>query len=197
MSNPTVEAYQKQAIEQFKVARSYLNDKRSDAQTRYVDPASEFVNRSAAEKPLPTLFLAVLLALSILPISIFLIFSLGTLLFIGGGALVATVLTLAFIIGNATMLLLGALSIAAFFAACITGWIVAAYAAYRFAVIIANSSNLPQGLKDFKQEALSLIFGGGYHGSHESGSDKFNGKVRFNNNVQHSDDSEVKIKSDE
>lgn len=74
----------------------------SSAQTRYVDPASDFVNRAAAERPLPTLFLAVLVAFSILPVSIFLIFSIGTLLFIGGGALVATVLTLAFIIGNAS-----------------------------------------------------------------------------------------------
>ena len=45
------------------------------------------------------------------------------------------------------MLLLGALSIAAFFAACITGWVVAAYAVYRFAIILTHSQNLPQGLK--------------------------------------------------
>jgi len=45
------------------------------------------------------------------------------------------------------MLLLGALAIASFFAACITGWIVAAYATYRFAIIISQAQNLPQGLK--------------------------------------------------
>ncbi|GAA6025684.1 hypothetical protein JCM11491_005221 [Sporobolomyces phaffii] len=194
MSNPTIEAYQKQAVEQFKVARSFLNDKRSDAQTRFVDPASDFVNRSAAEKPLPTLFLAILVAFSILPVSIFLIFALGTLLFIGGGALVATVLTLAFIIGNATMLLLGALSIAAFFAACITGWIVAAYAVYRFAMIITHASNLPQGLKEFKEEAVGLIFGGGFSASRHGGGG--GGKVRFDNHVHDSENGNAEIKSE-
>ncbi|GAA5916395.1 lipid droplet assembly factor 1 [Sporobolomyces salmoneus] len=197
MSNPTMEAYQKQAVEQFKVAKSFLNDKRSDAQTRYVDPASDYVNRAASEKPLPTLFLAVLVAFSILPVSVFLIFSLSTLLFIGGGALVATVLTLAFIIGNATMLLLGALAIASFFAACITGWIVAAYAAYRFAVIVTNAQNLPQGLKEFKEEAINLIFGGGFaRSSSGGGHHSKQASVRFDKNVQVSDNGDSQIKSE-
>lgn len=45
------------------------------------------------------------------------------------------------------MLLLGALAITSFFAACITGWIVAAYAAYRFAMIVTHAQNLPAALK--------------------------------------------------
>ncbi|GAA5839335.1 hypothetical protein JCM3766R1_004803 [Sporobolomyces carnicolor] len=197
MSNPTLEAYQKQAVEQFKVAKSFLNDKRSDAQTRYVDPASDFVNRAAAEKPLPTLFLTVLVALSILPVSIFLIFALGTLLIIGGGALVATVLTLAFIIGNATMLLLGALAITSFFAACITGWIVAAYAAYRFAMIVTHAQNLPAALKEFKEEVVTLTFGGGFARLNGTGGQQHSGKqgsVRFDNYVQVSDNGDAEIK---
>ncbi|GAA5827266.1 hypothetical protein JCM5353_005952 [Sporobolomyces roseus] len=197
MSNPTVEAYKEQAMEQFKVARSYLNDKRSTAQTDYFDPASDFVNRSAAEKPLPTLFLAILVAFSILPLGIFLVFTVGTLLIIGGGSLVATVLFLGFIIGNATMLLLGALSIAAFFAACITGWIVAAYAAYRFGIILTHSQNLPQGLKEFKEEALTLVFGKGFRGIEGGGQQQRDNKVRFDNHVQHSDNGDAKIKQGE
>ena len=55
------------------------------------------------------------------------------------------------------MLLLGALSIAAFFAACITGWIVAAYAVYRFAIILTHSQNLPQGLK-VRLKTLLTVF---------------------------------------
>ncbi|GAA5977617.1 hypothetical protein JCM5350_002296 [Sporobolomyces pararoseus] len=193
MSNPTIEAYQKQAVDHFKVAKSFLNDKRADAQTRYVDPASDFVNRAAAEKPLPTLFLAVLVAFSIIPVAIFLVFSISTLLFIGGGALVATVLTLAFIIGNATMLLLGAIAIASFFAACITGWIVAAYAVYRLAIILSQAQNLPQGLKEFKEEAISLTFGGGFSRQSKQGS---GGKVRFDNYVQDSENGDSPIKSE-
>ena len=62
------------------------------------------MNRSAAEKPLPTLFLAILVAFSILPLGVFLVFTVGTLLIIGGGSLVATLLFLGFIIGNASEL---------------------------------------------------------------------------------------------
>ncbi|GAA5821846.1 hypothetical protein JCM10212_007041 [Sporobolomyces blumeae] len=164
-----------------------MSHRPSSAQTRFVDPASDFVNRAAVEKPLATLFFAVLLAFSFLPILVFLVFSIGTLLVVGGSAFVGTVLVLAWIIGSATMLLIGALSIATFFAVSITSWFVGAYAVYRFAVIVTQASNLPEAIKTFKQEARALVYGPSASAANgiEAG-DKH--KVRFDKYVSHSDD---------
>ena len=58
--------------------------------------------------------------------------------------------------------------------------------------------NVESCVQEFKEEALTLVFGKGFRGIEGSnGSSQRDNKVRFDNHVQHSDNGDAKIKQGE
>ncbi|GAA5955805.1 hypothetical protein JCM21900_001717 [Sporobolomyces salmonicolor] len=186
-----VAVYKEKALKDFHSAQSFLNSKRADAQTRFIDPAADYLSASAQQRPLLTLFLASFATLSFIPTLTFLLFAIGTLLVIGGAALVVAVVSIGWMVGAAALLLVGVLSVTAFLAACIAGWLGSAYAAYRLVSILSHASTLPQGLKEFQGEITALVAG-----SSSSQKPQFDDKpkVRFNGVAGQEGDVDVKVK---
>ncbi|GAA6016124.1 hypothetical protein JCM10207_004452 [Rhodosporidiobolus poonsookiae] len=179
------------ARDDFEHARSYLNDKREDLQTRYVDPSLSFVAASAQRNPLPTLFLALFAAFSFVPVLTFLLFAVGSVVIVGGGALLAAGAVTAWLVGTGALLLVGAVIVTAFLAAGATASFVSAYAAYRFFALLGSAQTLPDALQQFQDEAVNLV-----KGSAEQDAPGAGKKVRINGIAKQEGEGDVAVKLD-
>ncbi|GAA5970572.1 hypothetical protein JCM11641_007356 [Rhodosporidiobolus odoratus] len=203
MAAPTdsnhLEAYKAQAMREFQAAQSYLNTKREDVHTRIVEPAVAFFVAAAQSRPLATTFLSIFAALSFLPLVTFSLFAAGSVLVVGGGALIAAAIVISWLVGSAALILAGTLAVTAVISAFATVWLLAAYAAYRFFSIVGKADTLPDAIKEFQHEASNLYVGTAKQIVDETGGDHtFVGgkKVRINGVVQQEGDKDVLVKAD-
>lgn len=77
-------------------------DRRSHSlQTRYVEPALTTFRHHAEQRPLFTTFALVFGLLSFFPVLLFTLFAAGTVLAVGGAALVGAAVVIAWLVGSA------------------------------------------------------------------------------------------------
>ncbi|GAA5897139.1 hypothetical protein JCM6882_001802 [Rhodosporidiobolus microsporus] len=188
-TSDALEGYKQKALEDFAQAQSYLNDKRQDIQSLYVDPAISFFASSCQRAPIATTFFTLLAALSFIPVATFLLFSLGTILVIGGGALVAATGLIGWLVGSAALLLVGALFVTTFLSVFATASLLAGYAVVRFFSIVASSETLPDAFKQAQEEASNLYAGRGWVARDDTGK-----KVRINGVVKQEGHQDVPVK---
>ncbi|PRQ75111.1 hypothetical protein AAT19DRAFT_14133 [Rhodotorula toruloides] len=95
--------YKQQAMKEVEAAQAYLSDKGADLQTRYVEPALTTFRHHAHQRPLFTTFALVFGLLSFFPVLLFTLFAAGTVLAVGGAALVGAAVVIAWLVGSAAL----------------------------------------------------------------------------------------------
>ncbi|BGP47252.1 hypothetical protein JCM10450v2_003104 [Rhodotorula kratochvilovae] len=178
LSSSGLEAYKQQALTDLQQAASNLNARASSLHTRYVAPSTDALARSAHRQPVLAAFLGVFALLAFFPVLTFTLFALGTVLVIGGGALLAATAVIAWIVGAAGLLLVGTLVVVAFLSFIATVWIGGAYALYRFWTILKQADTLPDAIQDFQDEAVALLLPSRAQAGEASSKVRFNGVVK-------------------
>ncbi|GAA5823484.1 hypothetical protein JCM11251_000650 [Rhodosporidiobolus azoricus] len=178
--------------------QSYLNDKRQDIQSLYVDPAISFFASSAERAPIATTFFTLLATLSAIPVATFLFFATGTILVIGGGALLVASILIGWLVGAAALLLVGALAVTTFISVFATVSLLAGYAVLRFISIVASSETLPDAIKQAQEEATNLYAGRAWQLKEQTdaalGNGSGNKKVRIDGVVKQEGQNNVPVK---
>ncbi|BGP54932.1 hypothetical protein JCM8202v2_002519 [Rhodotorula sphaerocarpa] len=161
-TDSTLKAYKQQALEDSANANAALTSKAKDLHARYVDPNLRVVAAHAQHAPLAATLIGVFGAFALVPVTIFLLFAVGVLVIVGGGAFLLAAVAIAWLIGSAgesaeppSVLVRHLINPVA-----TTGGLVAAFLAYRFAALLSQSDTLPDAVRTFQSEASNLLVPG-------------------------------------
>ncbi|GJN89676.1 hypothetical protein Rhopal_002663-T1 [Rhodotorula paludigena] len=142
-----------------------------------------------AAAPVVATFVAVFASLAFLPVLSFALFAVGTVLIVGGSALLFAAGVISWLVGAAALLLVGTLAVIAFVSLFATACIGGAFALVRFVQIVKTADTLPDAIHEFQTEATTLLAG---TSANFKGFDSAN-KVRFNGVVQQDGEEDVKL----
>ncbi|GAA6054152.1 hypothetical protein JCM3770_003221 [Rhodotorula araucariae] len=178
LSSSGLEAYKQQALADLQNAASSFNTRASSLHARYIEPTADALARNSRRQPVLAAFLSVFALLAFFPVLTFTLFTCGTILVIGGGAILASAVVIAWIVGAAGLFLVGTLAVIAFLSFIATVWIGGVYAVYRFWTILKHADTLPEALQDFQDEAVTLLVPSRAQNGDASSKVRFNGVVK-------------------
>ncbi|GAA5844056.1 hypothetical protein JCM9279_003718 [Rhodotorula babjevae] len=157
---------------------SYKQQALDDLHSRYLEPAVDSLSKRAQGHPVRASFLGVFALFAFLPVVAWTCFAVGTILVVGGTALVVATVIISWALATAGLVLFGVLCFAAFFSVLATLSLGATYASYRFYTILKQSETLPDAIQDFQDEAAALLLPGSYQDGETSSKVRFNGVVK-------------------
>ncbi|KAM0746481.1 hypothetical protein T439DRAFT_329587, partial [Meredithblackwellia eburnea MCA 4105] len=157
VNSAKLDNYKQEALKNMTKNLDYLHQRRDEYMENYAKPAADFVSNSAQSRPFTTTFLANFLALSILPVLGFLLFTAGTFITIFGGAVVFGLFWTTVLVGGAGLLLLGTLFVTTLISLFVVFWFGVAFAAAHLLKNISQASSIAEGLKVSEEKARLFV----------------------------------------